>query len=38
MKHGESRVERQISIQGIHLSVFWNYILKIEGSFKVIRS
>ncbi len=24
MKHGESDVEQQISIQGIHLSAFWN--------------
>ncbi len=34
MKHGESDAERQISIQGIHLSAFWNYLLKREGSFK----
>ncbi len=33
MKHGESDVERQINIQGIHLSVFWNYFWKREGSF-----
>ncbi len=34
MKHGESDVEWQISKQGIHLSVFWNYLWKGEGSFK----
>ncbi len=34
MKHGWSDKERQISIQGIHLSVFLNYFLKREGSFK----
>ncbi len=34
MKHGESDVKRQISIQGSHLSAFWNYFWKIEGSFK----
>ncbi len=34
MEHGESDVERQISIQGIHLSVLWNYFWKREGSFK----
>ncbi len=33
MKHVDSDVERQISIQGIHLSAFWNYIWKREGSF-----
>ncbi len=31
MKHGESDVERQISIQGIHLSAFWNYFWKREA-------
>ncbi len=35
MKHGESDEERQISIQGIHLSAFWYYFSKREGSFKV---
>ncbi len=34
MKHGESDVERQISIQGVYLSAFWNYFLKNEGNFK----
>ncbi len=34
MKHCESDVERQISIQGIHLSALWNYFWKREGSFK----
>ncbi len=34
MKHGESVVERQISIQGIHLSAFTHYFWKREGSFK----
>ncbi len=34
MKHGESDVEQQISIQGIHLSAFWNYFWKREESFK----
>ncbi len=29
MKHGESDIERQVSIQGIHLSSFW----KKAGSF-----
>ncbi len=33
MKHGESDVERQISIQGIYLSVFWNYFWNTEGNF-----
>ncbi len=33
MKHGESDVKRQISIQGIQLSDFLNYIWKREGSF-----
>ncbi len=33
MEHCESDVERQISIQGIHLSAFWNYFWKREGSF-----
>ncbi len=36
MKHGESDVERQISIQGIHLSTFRNYFLK-RGGFNVDR-
>ncbi len=36
MKRGESDVERQISIQGIHLSAFWNYILKREVSYKTV--
>ncbi len=34
MKHGEGDVERQITTQGIHLTAFWNYIWKGEGSFK----
>ncbi len=33
MKHGESDAERQISIQVIHFSAFWNYFWKREGSF-----
>ncbi len=33
MKYGESVVEQQISIQGIHLSVFWNCFWKRVGSF-----
>ncbi len=33
MKHGESDVEQQISIQGIHVSAFGNYLWKREGSF-----
>ncbi len=33
MKHAESDVKRQISIQGIHLSAFWNYFWEREGSF-----
>ncbi len=35
MKHGESGVEWQISIQGIHLSAYWNYVWKREGSFLI---
>ncbi len=34
MNHSESDVERHISIQGIYLTTFWNYIWKREGSFK----
>ncbi len=34
MKHIESDVEWQISIQGIHLNAFGNYFLKREGRFK----
>ncbi len=30
MKDGESDVEWQICVQGIHLSAFWNYFLKKE--------
>ncbi len=33
MKQGESDVELRISIQGIHLSAFGNYVWKSEGSF-----
>ncbi len=33
MKHGENDVERQISIQGIHLSAFWNNVWGKEGHF-----
>ncbi len=33
MKHCESDVERQISIQGIHLSALWNNFWKRHGSF-----
>ncbi len=36
MKHGESDVEPQISIQGLHLSGFLNYFWKREGSFKLL--
>ncbi len=36
MKQVESDVDRQISIQSIHLSAFWNYFWKREGSFKMI--
>ncbi len=32
MKHGKSDVERPISIQGIHLSAFWDYFWKREKS------
>ncbi len=32
MKHGKNYVERQISIQGIHLSALWNYFEKKEES------
>ncbi len=32
MKQGESDVELRISIQGIHLSAFVNYVWKSEGS------
>ncbi len=35
MKHCESDVEQQISIQGIHLNAFWIYIWKREGSFNI---
>ncbi len=35
MKQGESDVEQQISIQGIHLSAFWNYFCKREGSLYI---
>ncbi len=34
MKHGKIDVEWQISIQGIHLSAFWNYCWRREESFK----
>ncbi len=34
MKHGESDVEQQISIQGVHLSAVRNSFWKREGSFK----
>ncbi len=33
MKHGESDVEQQISVQGIHTSALWNYFWKREGNF-----
>ncbi len=36
MKHGESNVEWQISIQGIHTSAFCNYFWKREGNFNEI--
>ncbi len=35
MKHGESDVEWQTRIQGIHLSDFRNYFWKREGSFNL---
>ncbi len=35
MKHGQSDVEQQIGIQGIHLNAFWNYFWKRERSFIV---
>ncbi len=35
MRYGESDVEWQISIQGVHLNSFWNYFWKREGSFKL---
>ncbi len=35
MKHGERDVERQISIQGILLSAFWNYFCQREGSLNI---
>ncbi len=38
IKHGESDVERQNSIQGIHLSAFCNYFWKREGRFKTLTS
>ncbi len=38
MKHGESDVEWQISIQGMHLSASWNYVWKREESFNCYRS
>ncbi len=36
MKHGESDVESKTSIQGIHLSTFWNYYWKRDVSFNMI--
>ncbi len=36
MKYGKSDVERQISIQHIHLSTYWNYFRNREGNFKVM--
>ncbi len=36
LKHGESDVERQIIIQCMHLTVFFNYVWKREGSFNTI--
>ncbi len=36
MKHGESDVERQISIQGIHFSAFWDYFWKREKEALII--
>ncbi len=36
MTHGESDTEKQIRIQCIHLSPFWNYFWKRQGSFKSI--
>ncbi len=38
MQHCESDVERQLTIQGIHLSAFCNYVWKREESFKVVNS
>ncbi len=35
MKHGESDVERQINIQGIHLSAFWNCFWKEKEALKL---
>ncbi len=35
MKHSESDVDQQISIQGIYLSAFWNYVGKRERSFMI---
>ncbi len=35
MKYSESDVERQISVQGIHLSAFGNYFWQREGSFYI---
>ncbi len=34
-EHGQSDVERQISIQGIHLSAFWKYIWKIKEVLRI---